>query len=287
LLERQAGPDRARELLGARRIDIELLNALAAGGFLDLFREAGPLEAGLVVEEVQRSLGVVPLGARMLVAPALMDGEVPASVALMSNGRDVPVRYGAEAECILVAEGDVVRVLDRGDVEAVAVDSAFGLMARISVPPDAGSRLSTGSADVMLRWWSVAISLEASACMDVVLTMTLDYVRQRQVFGRALGSFQAVQHRLAEAFIAAEAAKWLAREAAFHDAEVERAATAAAFAAEAGKLVFDECHQFHGALGLTAEYSLHLWTTRLHALRVEMGGLAYHRSRVALAHWVP
>lgn len=287
LLAGKVGLERAQEMERTQIADADLLETLAEAGFLDVGKGLGPLEAALVVEAVAYAGGVAPVGARALVAPALGLEESSKSVALMSEPATRPVRYAGSADVVLIAlEDDHVRIVrpKSGDVETV--DSPFGFpMAKVLNTE--GEILPGGSADLMFRWWRVALALEMVGCMDRAVRMTLEYVKQRQLFGRTLGSYQALQHRLAEAFIAVESAKWLAREAAWSGAPADKASAAAAIAAEAAKLVLDDCHQFHGAIGLTKEYPLHLWTMKLQALRVELGGVRSHQKALAAVTFGP
>jgi alkylation response protein AidB-like acyl-CoA dehydrogenase len=121
--------------------------------------------------------------------------------------------------------------------------------------------------------------------MRAALDYTVDYLKQRRQFGRAIGSFQAVQHRLAGCAIAVEGSRWLAYEAAYKGAPAELAATAAAYAMQAAGRVFAETHQLSGAIGFTREHDLHVWSMRLQALRLELGGVGGHRRAVATARW--
>jgi alkylation response protein AidB-like acyl-CoA dehydrogenase len=115
----------------------------------------------------------------------------------------------------------------------------------------------------------------------------LGYVKDRRQFGRPIGEFQALQHRLAELTVIVEGARWLALEAAFRDAAPLSAATAAGRAAGAASLVARECHQMHGAIGLTREYPLHLWSVRLGPLAVELGGPLAHRREATRLRFSP
>ena len=116
--------------------------------------------------------------------------------------------------------------------------------------------------------------------------MTLDYVKRRRQFGRAIGSFQAVQHRLAQCAVAVEGSRWLVYEAASAGrAARRRPRPPPRIAAAAAGLVFAETHQFTGAMGFTREHDLHVWSMRLPALRLEAGGVAGHRRAVADERW--
>ena len=165
------------------------------------------------------------------------------------------------------------------------VRSSFGYpMGR--VPEDvAGEPLGPGSGELLERWWRLSLAVEATGTMAACLDVTTAYLRERRQFGRAIGSFQAVQHRLAELAIQIEASRWLTREAAFQGAPSEGVATAAAYALDAAGRVFSETHQLSGAIGFTREHDLHVFSMRLQALRIELGGVTSHRRALASARW--
>jgi len=131
----------------------------------------------------------------------------------------------------------------------------------------------------------VALAAEALGAMDAALRFTVGYVSQRVQFGRPIGSFQAVQHRLADCAILVEGSRWLALEAAYQRAPAEGAATAAAHAIASARQVFAEMHQLSGAIGFTHEHDLHVWTMRLQAQKLELDGAAGHQRAVAQARW--
>jgi alkylation response protein AidB-like acyl-CoA dehydrogenase len=285
LLDRHAGPVRAREL-GEDGHDDVLLSALADAGFLDLWSDAGagPLEAALVVEAVARALGRVNVGARALVAPAVLDGPAPGEVALAVAGTPAPVRFAAHAPVLLVLDGEVARVVEDAAPRARPVPGRFEYPFA-HVDTDGGRSLGPGSGAVLRAWWQVSLAAEMAATSAAALEMTTAYLVERRQFGRPLASFQAVQHRLAEAHVSVQGALWLARRAAWAGARPEDATAAAGYAAQVARLVAAETQQLSGAIGLTLEYDLHLWTLRLHALRGELGGAADHFGRLAHARW--
>ena len=284
IFERFAAPQAAV----TERTDVDsapLLRALDDAGYLDLYGSAGPLEAALVVEEGARAAAPAPIAARVLVAPALMETVGALSVALAAGPDDQTlVRYAPGAELVLVADGAEVVAVRPAPGQVEAVSSPFGYPLGRLLRCE-GESLGPGSAESFFRWWRVALAVETAACMREALRRTIAYVRDRQLFGKTLGSYQAVQHRLSELHIRVEGARWVAREAAWAGAPADKACTAAAFAADAAKQVLDDCHQFHGAIGLTQEYPLHLWTMRLQALRVELGGATSHQAAAAAATW--
>jgi alkylation response protein AidB-like acyl-CoA dehydrogenase len=287
LLARHAGPERAIALAVKAEYDAPLEDALAEAGFLGLARgdETGPLEAALLVEAVARAGGVVGVGAAALVAPLLVAEELPRPVALLPSEREHPVRYAAHARSALRLEADGVGVLslEPGDAEAVASNFGFP-MGRVPGGRER-ARLGPKAAERLRAWWRVALAAELAGCMRAALDTTLDYVKKRRQFGRAIGSFQGVQHRLAQLHVAVEGSRWLALEAAHSGAPSEGAAIAAAHAVRAARQVFDEAHQFSGAMGFTREHDLHVWSMRLQALRLELGGAAAHGRAAASERW--
>lgn len=290
LLARHAGPARGVELARKGDYDFALESALDEAGFLAVARgeETGALEAALVVEEVARAGGVAAAGAAALVAPHVLgDRVVPGPIALAAAASDAPVRFAAHARTLLVDEGDAARVvaLEPGDAEPIP--SSFGYpLGRLRGLAGRGESAGPGSGARLRRWWRVALAVELAGSMRAALDVTLAHVKQRRQFGRAIGSFQAVQHRLAECHVLVEGSRWLAREAAWRGADGESAAAAAAFAAATATRVFTETHQLSGAIGYTREHELHVFSMRLQALRLELGGVGAHRLALARARWV-
>lgn len=289
LLDQRAGPARAIVLHRDGEYDRELDGALADGGFLAMVggEETGPLEAALLVEAVARWAGVVAVGAGALVAPGLLGEALAGPVALVRFGSPGPVRYAAHARNALVHDGNIARVVCLEGVNARPVRSNFGYpMAEIEQRDLEGGRLlGAGSGERLLDWWRLALALEAVGCMRAALDCTVAYLQQRRQFGRAIGSFQAVQHRLATCAIQVEGSRWLAYEAAHQAAPREATATALAYTMGAASLVFKETHQLSGAIGFTREHDLHVWSMRLHALNLELGGLGAQRRAVCEARW--
>jgi alkylation response protein AidB-like acyl-CoA dehydrogenase len=301
LLAQSAGPARAIELNRDGLYDDRLHAQLEESGFFsiarDLATDQGPagLEAALVVESIARAGGVVAAGAQILVAPAVTDQSMKSPIALctLDNlAKPVPLRYGAHAETLLVLAADEVHVIPLTEGEFEPVRTSFGYpMGRLAEAnrfwdlSEAGGRLSSNAAGKMTNWWRLSLAIEAVGTMDAALRHTVDYLKQRRQFGRTIGSFQAVQHRLSNCAIQLEASRWLAREAAYHGAQTEAVAAAAAFALDTADLLFTETHQLSGAIGFTCEFDLHVWSMRLLALRQELDGVGGARRALVEARW--
>ena len=290
MLERHAGVARATELDRSGRHDGELDRALTEAGFdeiLDPETQQGALEATLLIEAIARAAGVVPFAARALIAPAVAGRRLQGTVALGEGDRSHPVRYGAQAAWLLWATDDeaLLAPLDARQVEPVASNFGYPLG---RVPADAvGAErsLGPGSAARLRAWWRLAVAAEAVGTMASALDRTVSYLTDRKQFGVAIGSFQAVQHRLAECAVRVEASRWLVYEAAHHRAQDEATTCAAAYALESARQVFRETHQLSGAIGFTRDHPLHVWSMRLHALGSELEGARGHRRALARARW--
>ena len=292
LLERHGAAARAKALLPTDGYDHDLDARLDEAGFTDIAtgEETGAVEAALVALEIARAAGTSAYAAGELVAPRLLGANPKVPVALTRAPADFPIRLGGHAKLILIDAGEEAQLLEvaAGDVEPVDTDQVGWPMGRLASGALARARgLGPASGAVLRRWWRLALALETVGTMQGALDLTVGYVKTREQFGRPIGEFQTLQHRLSELVVIVEGARWLALEAAFRDADPLNAATAAGRAAGAASLVARECHQMHGAIGLTREYPLHLWTTRLGPLAVELGGPSAHRREAARLRFSP
>jgi len=121
-----------------------------------------------------------------------------------------------------------------------------------------------------------------------VLQLTLDHAQQRVQFGKPISSFQAVQHQLAVMAEQASNAR-MAAQLAFSSSTLLPqpllAAMALTVAGEAATTLAAASHAVHGAIGITREYDLQLYTRRLLAWRTSAGSPAYWSQQVA-SHWL-
>jgi alkylation response protein AidB-like acyl-CoA dehydrogenase len=132
----------------------------------------------------------------------------------------------------------------------------------------------------------LACAAELLGCGERLLADTVSYALQRKQYGRAIGSYQAIKHQLADVRIALDFARPLVHGAAVAvstgtptaDRDVSAAKVAAGDAAYLASRV---ALQVHGAIGYTAEFDLGLWINRVRALVGAWGGPAFHRGRIA------
>ncbi|MGY4977538.1 acyl-CoA dehydrogenase family protein [Streptomyces sp. 900105755] len=110
---------------------------------------------------------------------------------------------------------------------------------------------------------AAVLAAEAVGAADRALERTVEYVKQREQFGRPIGSFQAVKHRLADVYVAVRAARSAAYYAAWATAHGEPVgAVALAQALEALRTAAGEGIQLHGGIGFTWEHEAHLYFKR-------------------------
>ncbi|HEV2562488.1 MAG TPA: acyl-CoA dehydrogenase family protein [Rhizomicrobium sp.] len=130
------------------------------------------------------------------------------------------------------------------------------------------------NADRLYRVMALAYACQMSGAMDAALALAANHVRDRQQFGKALASFQAIQQQMAlfaeEAAATRAACAAAARAADRGDASFEMGC-AKLRANQAASIATSAAHQVHGAIGFTREYDLQRFTRRLWAWRSEYG----------------
>jgi alkylation response protein AidB-like acyl-CoA dehydrogenase len=260
--------------------------ALADAGFLDIAREEGfgSLDAALVAESIARLPHVVEAATSALVAPALKIPVGRRPIALVSGAATQPARFLPQAKLLLADLGDRALQIEIDHSKVVHVETLFAYPYGRLASLDGLAVKEIPDMAALRRRWRIAIAVEAAGCMAGALALVVEHVKARHAFGRALGAFQAIQHRLAMAAEIAESCRWLALRAAWSDGELD-VSTAAGFAQSRIAQITYDLHQFTGAMGLTLEYPLHCWTYRLRALAGELGGASAQERHAANAAW--
>ena len=121
----------------------------------------------------------------------------------------------------------------------------------------------------------------AQWCLD----QTVAYLRDRRQFGRPVGGFQAIKHRLADLYVMVESARAAARYAAVTAAETDpdrlvAACVAQAYCSDTAVKAAEECIQLHGGIGMTWEHPAHLYLKRAKADQIAFGTPGAHRQRL-------
>jgi alkylation response protein AidB-like acyl-CoA dehydrogenase len=276
--------------------------AVAAAGWRELRTAtdggrpwASAVEAAIVAEELARGLAdaafVGPTLAAELrrsigAAPATANETVALRGDLGAPGGDLAVD----------ADGAVVALVLRGDAVAeAAVASPIEPMdltrPSASVGP-ARARIGELSADARSRWTALGLALTSAdlvGAMRGAVALAVDYAKARRQYGVAVGSFQAVQHLLADAHVATEGSRSITTHAAWavdalppSDA-LAAAAAAKAYCARAARAVCETAIQVHGGIGNTWECLAHVFLRRALLSSDLLGGVGPNLDRV-LAH---
>lgn len=204
--------------------------------------------------------------------PAIASGEV---MATFQPAIAVGATYGVDADLALVETPDgLVLVEGPGGTPVPSMDRAR----RIGhVDASSGAALGDGEA---AREAQTLARAAASAVLNGLGRRLVDesvaYAQERQQFGRAIGSFQAVKHMLAEAITSVETSRpaaWaaLADAASGAPTRFQSAAVAKSSANAAAALAGEHALQVHGGIGFTWEHHLHVWLKRGKALEAIFG----------------
>ncbi|MBP8233406.1 MAG: acyl-CoA/acyl-ACP dehydrogenase [Rhizorhabdus sp.] len=230
-------------------------------------------------------------------APDLASGS---SIAAVASGARLRIEDGRLSGEALVAFGgvaDLLIVLADGRALLVpAKDLRIDRLASMDLSrPLARVHFDRTTADLLPRSQGIERALDearvalAAECVggaDAALTMTVDYSQQRIQFGRPIGSFQALKHRMADMMIAVEAARSAVYyAAAARDEDSDEAASAAAIAHFTAIETFEDIAagmiQIHGGMGFTWEHDAHLFFKRARGSATLFGTPAESRARLA------
>jgi alkylation response protein AidB-like acyl-CoA dehydrogenase len=203
-----------------------------------------------------------------------------------------PLLLAEDERCAALATGELIATVALRPHVPRAVDAdATGLVLE-SVDPsrhlfDADAVGEAWQADVAraYEFGALATAAQLVGAGQALLDAAVDYAKQRAQFGRVIGSYQAIKHKLADVHIALELARPLVYGAALSVADrspdtARDVSAAKASASDAALLAARSALQTHGAIGFTAEHDLSLWLLRVQALRAAWGNPATHRRRV-------
>jgi alkylation response protein AidB-like acyl-CoA dehydrogenase len=214
------------------------------------------------------------------------------------DGEKVLVPDAAGADFLLVATGDGRRHLVDSAASGVtiteepSIDQTRRLSSvrfeNVEVGPEATLPGHGADFEPVFELSCVALAAESTGVAQRALEMAVEYAKDRQQFGRPIGSYQAVSHRCAQMLLETENARSAVYGAAWAaDAEPESlpraAASAKAYASDAGWRVPDASIQVHGGIGFTWEHDLHFFLKRGRANAALYGDARWHRERVAAA----
>jgi alkylation response protein AidB-like acyl-CoA dehydrogenase len=309
LFQRESPPSRLRSLWGEDEPrDDKVWRTIAEAGLLGITvpEEFGGLggkevDLALVLEEAGRAALPEPLvEAVAIAAPLLAEGgtdqqkrdwlpRIAAGEALVAvSFADEAFAIDADAADLLIVERDgEVHALPKSRFTAAPVRSEDGVRRLFEVEAETDDSTRTRADGRLARFRAVAaISAVLNGVAMRLLELTLEHVKSRTQFGRTVGSFQAVKHKLAEVHIGIDSARPAAWYAAYllakRDPGAVMAARVAKIAAnDAAHRANVEALQLHGGIGFTWEHDLHFWLKRGLALEAACGTSADHRRALA------
>lgn len=233
---------------------------------------------------------------------AKVDGET-----VTIEGRKIAVLNGSNANKLLVVtresgdrndrDGISIFVVD-ADAQGVSIQAHANIDGKMSaqltfdaVKVAVTARLGAagaaiGALETVIDRATVAISAEAAGALEALLQKTVEYSKIRKQFGTAIGTFQALQHRMVDMFIECQMARSIVIRAAMKldggEDEVEKAKAVSAAKSRVGKAirkVSQEAIQIHGGIGMTEELDVgHLFKC-VTALGMMFGNSDHHTAR--------
>ena len=226
-------------------------------------------DAAVVVEVLGSALVPTPLLGTTLAELALLAADEPDADALeaLAAGTSIGtvvfdrgyVLNGAVADVVLACEdGRLERWTNVTARPAVTMDPTRRL-ARV----DPGDTVTIGSDAGLADVASILVAAEQIGAAARCLDLTVAYTKERVQFGRPIGSFQALKHRMADLYVLVQTARTLVDDAVAEptptSAALARVAASEAFTAVAGEAI-----QMHGGVGITWEYDIQLYFKRAH-----------------------
>ncbi|BBZ64172.1 acyl-CoA dehydrogenase family protein [Mycolicibacterium monacense] len=249
--------------------------------------DATPVDLVVAAERLGRWCVPGPVVESVAVAPVLLRGD-ERSAALAAGELVVTVALPPHVPRALDADsaGLVLLAQDGSVSEATAATQHESVdPARKLFEVTASGAVREADVDRAFEFGVLATAAQLVGAAQAMLDQSVDYAKQRHQFGRAIGSYQAIKHKLADVHIAVELARPLVYGAALSlgdgSPDTARDVSAAKVAAsDAAMLAARSALQTHGAIGFTHEHDLSLWLLRVQALRSAWGSPTWHRTRV-------
>ena len=279
LLEKECPPEAARAGFSGER-----WAKLREIGMIDMLA-SGMTEIDLVpiLEEAGRAALPEPLIEAALIAGGALDGVVTAAVGSRF------VAHADVADVIVIERDGALYSVRREAVTLQPVETidAARPVFLITGGLESGTVLEADR-DLADNRATLGAAAELLGLASRSIEMAADYAKERHQFGKPIGSFQAVKHKLADALLHVEFARPVVYRAAWslsqRDETIERdVSMAKAMAGDAAAGAAKAALQTLGAIGYTQEHDLHVWMKRIWALNAAWGNPDQHRARVASA----
>lgn len=258
---------------------------LEANGFLECAAEEslGLVTAAAMTYRLATLPIAVECAASAMLRP-LYFPDLPRPIAVLEGGGRRAVPFLPVAKSVVAISEAGVRTATLSDNAIEPIESLFAYPMGVLETTELDWRPVEADPAAVRDTWRIAVAAEIAGVLRGGLDSVVAHVKDRQQFGRPLGSFQAIQQRLASAATKVEAAYWLTLKAAQGLAAPD-AAIALGYVQEASTRIVYDLHQFMGAMGLTLEHPLHRWTYRARLLRSTLGGASANMKAVSERRW--
>ncbi|MER7452993.1 acyl-CoA dehydrogenase family protein [Nocardia beijingensis] len=229
------------------------------------------------------------LATRVPVLTADADGRVSGRVTSVAGALDADVLLaavetadGTEVHAVTAAAAAIEPVVSLDMTRPLADVVVDSVPSRVVVAAEFGS----GAIQSGLTIGAALLASEQAGVAAWCLEKTVEYLKLRRQFGRVVGGFQALKHRLADLYVEVESASAAARYAAGTFAaddpdSVIATAVAASYCSDVAVRAAEEAVQLHGGIGMTWEHPAHLYLKRAKADQIGLGSPGHHRSLLA------
>ena len=294
LVDKHASPAAVREAMASERGYDEslwkrLCEQVGAAALVvpeELGGAGGELaDAAVVLEELGKALVPTPLLGTTLAELALIAADEPDAEAIerLAEGTSIGtvvfdpgyVVNGDVADVVVAADGTRLTRWTTFTAHRVDTIDLTRRLARVEAKDSADIGADPGLAGMA----AILLAAEQIGAATKCLDLTVDYTKDRVQFGRPIGSFQALKHRMADLYVAVQSAR-----AVVNDAIAEPSQTSAALArvaaSEAFSKVAAEAVQMHGGIAITWEHDIQLYFKRAHGSAQLLGPPREHLRRL-------
>jgi alkylation response protein AidB-like acyl-CoA dehydrogenase len=294
LVDKHASPTAVRDAMTSDRgYDVSLWKLLCeqvGAAALVVPEELGGADgeladAAVVLEELGKALVPTPLLGTTLAELALLAADEPDTDTLerLAEGTKIGtvvfdpgyVVNGDAADVVIAANGTTLRRWTTFTAHRVSAMDLTRRLARVEPMDTADIGADPGLADTA----AILLAAEQIGAATKCLDLTVEYTKERVQFGRPIGSFQALKHRMADLYVAVQSAR-----AVVNDAVAEPSPTSAALArvaaSEAFSKVAAEAVQMHGGIAITWEHDIQLYFKRAHGSAQLLGPPQEHLRRL-------
>ncbi len=294
LVDKHAPPEAVREAMDSERGYDEslwqmLCEQVGVAALLvpeELGGAGGELaDAAVALEELGKALVPTPLLGTTLAEWALLSADDPDGETLekLAEGSSVGavvfdpgyVVNGDVADVVIATDGETLTRWQSFTAEPATSMDPTRRLARVHAGETSPMGRDPGLADIAAILLAAEQIGAASRCLD----LTVQYTKDRVQFGRPIGSFQALKHRMADLYVAVQSARAVVDEA-VADPNPTSAALARVAASEAFSTVAAEAVQLHGGIAITWESDIQLYFKRAHGSAQLLGPAREHLRRL-------